>query len=76
MLEVAVGLYPAFVNIVAEVAFPPKMSKVMFRLCAVGQVVIFGGTWRGLLGIVVWHGFVASVLGGPEIRSCDGSALV
>ena len=45
MLEVAVGLYPAFVNIVAEIAFPPKMSKVMFRLCAVGQVVIFGGTW-------------------------------
>ena len=45
MLEVAVGLYPAFANIVAKVAFPPMMSNVMLRLLAVGQVVIFGGTW-------------------------------
>ena len=44
MLEVAVGLYLAFANIVANVAFPPMMSKVMFGLLAVGQVVIFGGT--------------------------------
>ena len=28
------------------------------------------------MGVAVWPGFVASVLGGPKIRSCDGSALV
>ena len=76
MLGVAVVLYLSVANILARVAFPPKVSKVIIRLCAVGLVAMFGCAWRDLLVIAVWHGFVASVLGGPKIRSCDGSALV
>ena len=45
MLEVAVGLYPAFASIVANVAFPPRMSKVMLGLLAGVQVVTVGGSW-------------------------------
>ena len=43
MLEVVVGLYPAFASVVANVAFPLKMSKVMLGLLAGGQVVTVGG---------------------------------
>ena len=43
MLEVVVGLYPAFASVVAKVAFPLKMSKVMLGLFVGGQVVTAGG---------------------------------
>ena len=39
MLEVVVGLYPALASIVAKVAFPLKISRVMLGLVAGGQVV-------------------------------------
>ena len=43
MLGVVVVLYLSFVENFTRVAFPPKMSKVMFRPCADGSFAIFGG---------------------------------